>query len=89
MPGKIYLDTCALNRPFDDQAQARVRLETEAVEHLLKAVTDGRLEWIVSDVILFEVGRCPDEARRERLGTLCRVASGPSLSMRGTHQSGW
>ncbi len=75
MPGKVYFDTCAINRPFDDQAQARVRLETEAVEHLLRAVTDGRLAWIVSDVILFEVSRCPDEARRERVGTLCRTAS--------------
>jgi len=26
----IYLDLCCFNRPFDDQAQARIRLETEA-----------------------------------------------------------
>jgi hypothetical protein len=25
----VYLDICCLNRPFDDQAQDRIRLETE------------------------------------------------------------
>ena len=35
----IYLDVCCLNRPFDDQTQERIRLESEAV--LL--TTDDRL----------------------------------------------
>lgn len=28
---KIYLDACCLNRPFDDQTQLQIRLETEAI----------------------------------------------------------
>ena len=28
---RIYLDACCLNRPLDDQTQARIRLEAEAV----------------------------------------------------------
>jgi len=27
---KLYLDNCCFNRPFDDQSQMLVRLETEA-----------------------------------------------------------
>lgn len=27
---KIYLDNCCFNRPFDDQSQIRIRLESEA-----------------------------------------------------------
>lgn len=27
---RVYLDNCCYNRPFDDQRQVRVRLETEA-----------------------------------------------------------
>jgi len=27
---RIYLDNCSFNRPFDDQTQLRIRLETEA-----------------------------------------------------------
>jgi hypothetical protein len=32
---RIYLDACCLNRPFDDQTQARIRLEAEAVLMIL------------------------------------------------------
>jgi predicted nucleic acid-binding protein len=31
----LYLDTCCLKRPFDDQVQPRIRIETEAVLGLL------------------------------------------------------
>lgn len=27
---RVYMDNCCFNRPFDDQTQTRVRLETEA-----------------------------------------------------------
>jgi hypothetical protein len=27
---KIYLDNCCFNRPFDDQGQIRIKIETEA-----------------------------------------------------------
>jgi len=33
----LYLDICCLKRPFDDQAQPRIRLESEAVLGLLVA----------------------------------------------------
>jgi predicted nucleic acid-binding protein len=75
MARKVYFDTSALNRPFDDQAQARIRIEAEAVEHLLRAAGQGSLVWISSDLVLFEVSKCPDEERREMLRTLCRGAS--------------
>ena len=32
---KLYLDVCCLKRPFDDQTQPRIRMETEAVLSLL------------------------------------------------------
>lgn len=54
MVRRVYFDTSALNRPFDDQTQARIRLETEAVEHLLRAVGERMLEWISSDIVLFD-----------------------------------
>jgi predicted nucleic acid-binding protein len=34
---RVYLDICALKRPFDDQTQPRVRLEADAVLELLAA----------------------------------------------------
>ncbi len=29
---KIYLDNCCYNRPFDDQTQERIHLESEVLE---------------------------------------------------------
>ncbi len=34
---RIYLDICCLKRPFDDQSQSRIHLESEAVLALLGA----------------------------------------------------
>lgn len=75
MARRVYFDACALNRPFDDQSQARIRIEAEAVEHLLRAVEDGELQWISSDFILFEVRKRPDKERREMLEMLCHEAT--------------
>ena len=38
----IYLDMCCLKRPFDDQTQPRIALETAAVLAILQAVAGGR-----------------------------------------------
>lgn len=75
MARRVYFDACVLNRPLDDQSQARIRLEAEAVEHLLRAVADGKLEWISSEVVLFEIIRCPDNDRRTVLELMCRAAT--------------
>jgi hypothetical protein len=40
---RIYLDNSVVNRPFDDQSQERIRLETEAVILLLSRLE--RQEW--------------------------------------------
>jgi len=34
----VYLDVCCLNRPFDDQTQDRIHLESEAVLLILKHI---------------------------------------------------
>ena len=41
---RIYLDICCLKRPFDDQSQPRIAVETAAVISLLKLCDDGSLE---------------------------------------------
>jgi len=43
---KVYFDVCCLNRPFDDQNQARIRLEAEAVLMMLNRCEAGDWEWI-------------------------------------------
>lgn len=71
---RIYLDVCCLNRPFDDQTQDRIHLESEAVILILKRVRSGNWEWISSEAVDFEVRQTPDVERRRRVESLIRYA---------------
>lgn len=63
----VYLDNCCFNRPFDDQSQMRVRLETEAKLAIQAEVRDGavRLGW--SYTLDFENDSNPSEERKENI----------------------
>lgn len=63
---KVYLDACCLSRPFDDQSQPRVRLETEAIALILEKLHKREWEWIGSDILFHEVGQNPDLENSQR-----------------------
>jgi hypothetical protein len=63
----IYLDTCCLNRLFDDQTQARIHLEAQAVLLILIGTGAGRWQWIGSEIMDFEIEQTPDQERRHRV----------------------
>jgi hypothetical protein len=67
---KLYLDVCCLNRPFDDQNQTRIRLESEALLLIISRLQLKEWEWIGSDVINFEISRTPDPERHRRVKLL-------------------
>ena len=64
---KIYLDNCVLNRPFDDQSQERVRLETEAIILLLSRLERKEMTWLGSRALEIEIERAPDSEQQSRL----------------------
>jgi predicted nucleic acid-binding protein len=64
----IYFDVCCLNRPFDDQAQSRIRLESEAVLTIMQRIEAGELQWVGSEILEAEIDNTPDPVRRERVG---------------------
>lgn len=64
---KVYLDVCCLNRPFDDQTQARIRLEAEAVLMILAQCEIDDWDWLGSKVIDLEIQLTPDPERRRRV----------------------
>jgi len=72
---KIYLDACCYNRPFDDQTQDRVRLESEAVLLILVRVQRGHWELLRSDVLEYEVAQMPDRERYHRVMQLIGCAT--------------
>ena len=59
----VYLDLCCLKRPFDDQRQARIALESTAVLAILQAVADGRVNAVRSLAHELENDRNPDLRR--------------------------
>jgi predicted nucleic acid-binding protein len=62
---KFYLDICCLNRPFDDQAQSRIRLEAEAVILLLQAIEEAKHSLISSAVLRLENSKNPHREKLE------------------------
>ena len=72
---KIYLDTCCLSRPFNDQVQLRIRRETEAVEKIFDAFIDGRWTWIISEALTYEVNNNPDWIQRDRMKSQMDIAN--------------
>ena len=52
---KVYLDACCLNRPFDDQGQPRVHLETEAISLILEKLHWREWDWVGSEMLLYEI----------------------------------
>ncbi len=63
----IYLDVCCLNRPFDDQTQERVRLESEAILLILGRCQRGEWQLVGSEAIALEINQTQDTERKSQL----------------------
>lgn len=64
MMPRFYLDTSVLNRVFDDQTQARIALETQALRMILQLVETGQVALVNSSVLEFEAQKNPYPARQ-------------------------
>ncbi|GHV08463.1 hypothetical protein FACS1894217_10940 [Clostridia bacterium] len=51
---QVYLDNCCYNRPFDDQEQRSVQLETQAKLWIQDLIKDNSVDLVVSFFSLFE-----------------------------------
>lgn len=67
---KVYLDVSCLNRPFDDQSQDRIRLESEAVTLVLRNIDQNRFYAVATRIAEIEVAANPDSRRRLRVQAL-------------------
>ncbi|MCF7996825.1 MAG: PIN domain-containing protein [Chromatiaceae bacterium] len=72
---KIYLDNCCFNRPFDDQSNQRVHLESEAIKAILSQFENGEWNLIVSDISQYEIANTPEPERRQKLQSLIKLAA--------------
>ncbi|WP_404787369.1 PIN domain-containing protein [Altericista sp. CCNU0014] len=71
---RIYLDVCCLNRPFDDWAQPRIRLEAEAVIAILNRCQTGDWLMVASTALASEIAQTPEVIRRQQVIDLLAAA---------------
>ena len=64
---RLYLDLCCFNRPWDDQSQDRVRLETEAKLLIQERVRSGSATLAWSYILDHECSLNPYSERRSAI----------------------
>jgi predicted nucleic acid-binding protein len=60
---KIYLDNCCYNRPYDDQSQIQVSLESQAKLHIQELIRLKRLDMVSSYILDYENSQNPYQTR--------------------------
>ena len=81
----LYLDTNIYNRPFDDQGQMRIRLETTAITMLFTLIERATFAARWSFVLDYENSRNPFPERRafvQHLGQICEHTIEPDEAIR-------
>ena len=64
---RVYLDNCNYNRPYDDQTQLKVSLETQSKLHIQNLIKEGRLDLVGSYTLDYEISKNPFEMRRKSI----------------------
>jgi predicted nucleic acid-binding protein len=77
---KIYLDVCCLNRPFDDQTQNRIYLETQAIMTIINQCQLETWKLINSDVLDTELNQTPDLQKLKNVKKILSIAKIKVLS---------
>jgi predicted nucleic acid-binding protein len=85
---RIYLDACCLNRLMDDQSQARIADEAEAVEQILRLLRANAIEWLSSTVLKFETSNNSNVGRSDEIEVLMLLATETvSLDVQTIHRA--
>ena len=63
----IYLDNCCFNRPFDDQKQIRIHIETEAKLFIQSKIFAGEFRLAWSYILDYENAANPFPERKETI----------------------
>lgn len=58
------MDNCCFNRPFDDQGQVKIRIETEAVLYIQRKLIEDKIDLVWSYMLDYENNFNPFPERR-------------------------
>ena len=92
---RVYLDNCAYNRPYDDQTQPKVTVETFAKLHIQELALKREIDIVWSYILKFENSRNIFTAKRAAIAqwekiSVCFVQKSDSVIAlaRGIEASG-
>ena len=71
---RVYLDNCCFNRPYDDQSQTRIEIETKAKLFIQRRIIEGNIELVWSYMMDFENGNNPYFEKRNAVASWKDVA---------------
>jgi predicted nucleic acid-binding protein len=71
---KLYLDNCCYNRPFDDQSQERIHLESTSVLAVVKRARAETDTILGSKVLSLEISQICNTEKREKVEVLYGIA---------------
>ena len=69
------MDNCCLNRPFDNQSNLRIHLESEAIKLILEECEQNEWSLVSSQVLEFEISNTTDITRRNNLNSINKLAT--------------
>jgi len=71
---KIYFDVCCLNRPFDDQSDYKIHLESEAILILISLCENDFHDIINSSIIEYEINLALEENKKKMVKTILSLS---------------
>lgn len=71
---KVYLDNCCFNRPYDDQSDWKIRVETEGKQGIQDLIKAGQISLAWSYILDFENSKNPNPDRRSSIRTWKTIA---------------
>jgi len=72
---KVYLDNCCYNRPYDDQTQLRIELETKAKLFIQQQIIEKKIDLVTSVILEFENNDNPYDLRKTVINDFLKNAS--------------
>jgi hypothetical protein len=64
---KLYLDTCCYNRPFDDQTDDKIHMESESIISIIKLFSKKQIEILGSEIIDYEISKISDIIKQQKV----------------------
>ena len=84
---RVYLDNCCYNRPYDDQSNLNVSLETQAKLRVQEEIRAGKHELVWSAIEDYENAQNPFEIRRDAIAQWRNLAVAVQMADSGVVQA--